>query len=510
MGIVTNLCMKLGMTNNSNQYFDTDHLKTDLKNLSIRGGAVTITGQGVKFLLQIGSTAMLARLLTPQDFGLIAMVSAITGFILIFKDMGLSMATVQKAEITHEQISTLFWVNVALSLTVMLITFALSPVIAWFYNDPRLIWITLILAFGFVFGGLTVQHQAILKRQMRFTALVIIDVVSMLIGIAIAVISAWNGMKYWSLVFMQLATVLSVMLGTWFSCNWRPGIPVKRSGVCEMLAFGGNLTGFGVINYFARNLDNILIGQYWGAQPLGLYSKAYSLLLLPIGQIVAPVSSVAIPALSRLQDDPRRYRNYYLKAIKMIAYVSMPLITGMSVLSEEIVGLVLGEQWHDSVVIFQILSFNAIWHPVCSTVGWIYVSLNQTRRMAVWGFISCPMIILSFFIGLPWGVKSVALCYTICVCLLVYPIFAFALKYSPITVKDVFSNIYRPFMLAAIVGLGMFAARIALCCMEPIWVILGTLASGGLIILTSAHLWNLIGADISEIIEIGKLVIKKG
>ncbi len=151
-----------------NNFFDTEYLKADLKGRSVRGGAVTMAAQGIKFFLQIGSTVVLARLLTPEDFGLIAMVTAVTGFVMMFKDMGLSMATVQRAEIDHAQISTLFWINVVLSLAFMLLTATLAPAIAWFYSEPRLTWITLALAGAFIFSGFTVQHQALLRRQMNF------------------------------------------------------------------------------------------------------------------------------------------------------------------------------------------------------------------------------------------------------------------------------------------------------------------------------------------------------
>ena len=298
-----------------NNFFDTEYLKADLKGRSVRGGAVTMAGQGVRFFLQMGSTVVLARLLTPQDFGLIAMVTAVTGFVMMFKDMGLSMATVQRAEVNHAQISTLFWINVTLSLGVMLVTAALAPAIAWFYGEPRLTWITLALAGAFIFGGLTIQHQALLRRNMRFGTLALIGIISMVMGIVAAIIAAWYGAGYWALVIMQLAGAITGAIAVWVVCGWRPGLPVRRSGVREMLAFGGNLTGFNVINYFARNADNLLIGKFWGSGPLGLYSKAYGLLMLPLRQINAPLSAVAIPALSRLKDEPERYRNYYIKAV---------------------------------------------------------------------------------------------------------------------------------------------------------------------------------------------------
>lgn len=255
---------------------------------------------------------------------------------------------------------------------------AIAPAIAWFYGEPRLVWITVALPGGFILGGLTVQHQALLRRQMRFGALAGIDIAALASGIAAAIVSAWYGAGCWALVIMHLAMALVTALGVWIMCWWIPGRPVRGAGVRPMLAFGGHLKGFNVLNYFNRSLDKVLIGWRWGAPQLGLYAKAYQLLLLPIRQINAPLSSVAIPALSRLQVEPDRYRAYYLRAIKLIALVTMPLIVAMGVLSKELICLVLGGQWSDASGLFTILACAAFLQPVVNSLGWVLVSLSHT------------------------------------------------------------------------------------------------------------------------------------
>lgn len=431
-------------------YFDATHLKDDLKRRTVRGAAATFVGQGAKFLLHLGSTMVLARLLTPDDFGLVAMVTAVTGFIMIFKDLGLSMATVQQEEINHAQVSTLFWINLALSMLLMLITLALAPGIAWLYDDTRLVAITVVLSLAFILGGLTVQHQALLRRQMRLTTITIVDVVAMVSGIMAAIICAWIGLGYWSLVWMQIATALSTAAGVWIASGWIPGLPTRRSGVGSMLKFGGYLSAFNFVNYFARNLDQVLIGRFHGEESLGLYSRAYSLLLFPIGQITAPMTAVAVPALSRLQDDPERYRSYYLKAVKIIAYLSMPLIAIIGVVSEEIVYFVLGENWLKSSTIFTALVYAALWSPVGVTVGWIYISRGETHRMLQWSLIITPLTIVAFFVGIRWGALGVAIAYSITVTLQIIPQFWFALKNAPLSIWDVLAVISRPFFLSLI------------------------------------------------------------
>jgi PST family polysaccharide transporter len=228
----------------------------------VRGGATTMIGQCSKFLLQTTSTIVLARLLTPADFGMIAMVTAVIRFADLFKDLGLSMATIQKSEINHDQISTLFWINIIFSLMISLLTTAMSPIIAWFYNQPQLISITIALSVVFVFGGLAVQHQSLLQRQMRFKELVGIQIISMLAGILAAIVAANYGFGYWALVIMQIMAAIFNALGVWLLCSWRPGRPSWNVGVGSMLNFGFNLTGATILNYFARNLDKVQIGRF--------------------------------------------------------------------------------------------------------------------------------------------------------------------------------------------------------------------------------------------------------
>lgn len=451
----------------------------------VRGGIYMLAGQSTKFFLQLGSVMILARILVPQDFGLIAMVSIITRFLAMFKDLGLSMATVQKVEINNGQISTLFWVNVIISLIFMLVGMALSPVIAWFYREPRLVWVTVALASAFIFGGLTVQHQALLRRQMRFRTLATIDVCSMVAGVTTGIICGLAGLGYWSLVLMQLVTPFFIALGVWIACGWWPGLPARGTGVRAMLAFGGYQTLANIIAFFTRNIDKVLIGRFFGSHLAGLYSRAFTLVLLPAGQIATPIMSVAVPALSRLQNEPKRYRDYYLKAVKAVAYASMPLVAVMGALSTQIVWLVLGDQWIRAGFIFRILAFAAFWLPISQSVIWVYLSLGQTRRMTAWFSMACPITILAIVVGLPWGPEGVAIGYASISCLLVYPLFAFCLKHAPIKIHNVLLAIYRPLALSVLIYVGTFVTQALLCEAVPIVAMLGALFVGIAILLLS-------------------------
>lgn len=435
---------------NNEHFFKTDHLKTDIKGRSVRGGAATLVGQGGRFLIQIGSTAVLARILTPADFGMIAMVMAVTGFASLFKDLGLSMATIQKTDVTHEQISVLFWINVAISFLIALITVGISPVIAMFYGDPRLTPIGMALSLSFVFGGLTVQHQAILRRQMRFKVLAIIPVITIAVSVIAAIVAAILGAGYWSLVIMELARSATDAVAVWFVCRWRPSLPHRGSNVRGMLRFGANLTGYNIFNYFSRNLDNILIGRVWGSVSLGLYIKAYTLMKLPLSQINAPIAAVAIPAMSRLQNEPEHYRGYYLKMISLIAFVTMPLIAFLIVMSKDVILLILGSKWIQASSIFIFLGIAGLLQPICNSTGWLFVSQDRSKDMLHWGLLGGIITIVSIVIGLPWGVIGVAVSYAIAMnCIQVPLLLWFVGRKGPVSTHD----IYRTMALPACVSL---------------------------------------------------------
>ena len=426
-------------TDETNRHFITEHLKADLKGRSVRGAAVTLVTQIGRLVLNTGSTVVLARLLTVQDFGLLAMVTAITGFVVLSKDLGLSMATVQKDEIDHNQASALFWVSVAASVAMALVTAAIAPAVASFYHEPRLKAITLALASGLILGGLATQHQALLRRQMRFRALAAVDIGSFAFGAAIAIVLALRGAGYWALVLMQLATAFGGTVGVWLACRWRPSLRLRGPGVRAMLAFGWNLAGYNVISYFARNLDKVLIGWRWGPFQAGLYSKSYQLLLLPIYQINAPVTAVALPALSRLAASPERYRHAYLRIQEKVTMITMPGVAMMVATSDWIVSLILGPQWTGATRIFMLLSIAAFTQPVAQTVGWLFITQGRTRELLDWGIIGGVLTIGPIVAGLPWGAVGVAASFSITgVCLRTPLLFWLAGRRGPVSSGDVY------------------------------------------------------------------------
>jgi O-antigen/teichoic acid export membrane protein len=410
----------------------------------VRGGAVTLVSQGLRVLLQLGSTAVLARLLTPADFGLVAMVVAIIGLIGLLKDAGLSMATVQRDRIDRAQVSNLFWANVVLSLAAIALTALLIPAIVAYYGEPRLAGVTAALSAAFLLAGLGAQHRALLVRHMRFLSLASVDVLSLAVGVGAAIAAAAVGAGYWSLVVLHLATATAGLAGVWAADPWLPGAPRRGSGVRPLLAFGRDLTAFNVLAYISRTIDNVLIGGLLGARSLGLYIKAYNLLLLPVNQINQPVTSVALPALSRLQHEPERYRRYYHTGLLLITSLGMPSIAFLFVDAEAVILTVLGEQWREAVPLFRALGPAAFLGTFNVATGWVYLSLGHTGRQLRWQVLGTTVTVTAFVVGLRWGALGVALAYSASNLILRYPALAYCYRGTPVTLGDLGRAIGRP------------------------------------------------------------------
>ncbi|MBS3805306.1 MAG: lipopolysaccharide biosynthesis protein [Oleiphilaceae bacterium] len=440
----------------NDRLFSIDHLIGDLNRRTVRGGVLTLAAQGIKFILQMVSTIVLARYLSPADFGLVAMVTAVTGFVMLFKDAGLSMATVQREEITHSQISALFWINVAISIGLMILTACLAPAIARLYNEPQLHGITFAIAATFIFGGLSVQHQALLRRQMQFRLLALIDIAAMLTGVGAAIIIGVLTRSYWALVAMPAGIVIATCLGVWIACPWIPGAPRRAKGLRPMLKFGSMLTGFSVINYFARNVDNILTGWWLGASALGLYSKAYGLLLLPINQINAPFSNVMIPALSRLQNNPEAFQKLYMQMIGGIAWLGMPAITILALHADSIIRLVLGNQWLAAVPVFQLLTPAALMATTNVAGSWAVVPIGRADKQLKLSLVTSPCFVLAVCVGLPFGIEGVAISVSVSRVLLKLPSLAYCYSGTALRVRDFLAAITYPTIVCVCLALVHF------------------------------------------------------
>jgi PST family polysaccharide transporter len=427
------------------KYIRTDHLLDDLKRRTISSGLITVAAQGVQFILNLVSIMALARLLTPKDFGLYAMVTTVMGYVMVFKDAGLSTATVQREGITHTQVSNLFWLNIALSAAVSLVLAASSPLVAWFYREPRLVVITLILSSTFFLSGLTIQHTALLKRQMRFKALAFIQLTSMLVGVVLGVSMAWLGYRYWALVASNVVTVAVTVPLTWCAIPWWPQLPSRGSGTGALVRFGTSMAGGGFIYSLAKGADNLLVGRFYGADSVGLYSRAAALLNRPLDQLLLPISSVFVPALSRLQTQPERYRRTFLRVYESMALLSFFSTGLLFALSRPLTLVVLGPRWEKAAVIFAAFTAAALSAPVARAASWLFIS--QGRGGRDWLFVNslgAVLTIASFVAGLQFGPAGIAIAFSAQTLFIGMPIlYYFAGRRGPVTTADLWSGIFR-------------------------------------------------------------------
>ncbi len=434
-------------------FFDTGHLVQELKSKAVRGGFNMMAARVVSFVLRMGSMVILARILMPEDFGLIGMVTAVTIIAEQFKDLGLSKATVQRKEITHEQVSTLFWINVGFGTLSMFILSAFAWVLAWFYGDPRLIGITLGLSSSLFLGGLAVQHQALLQRQMRFRELAWIQIVSDGLSIATSIGLASQGFAYWALVWKEISRSVFIVVGTWWMCPWLPGRPSRATGVHSMLRFGGHVSGFNVVTFLSQNFDQILLGKLWGAGPLGFYRQARQTLSIPLGQLYYPVVTVAEPALSALQNDPERYSKYFEKIVCMLSFVSMPLVAYLAIFSDPLIRVLLGERWAESASILRVFAISGLVSAPAETLSVVMITSGKTRRFFWYGIASAILVIFAFGIGAFWGPIGVATAYTVTACVWIFPSLWYCYRDTPVSLRGIAKAMFKPAFCSFFMGL---------------------------------------------------------
>lgn len=375
------------------------------------GAAINLMAQAIKIGIQFASVIVLARLLSPADFGVFGMVMPVAAFILIFQDLGLAQAVISSPTLTYGQLSSTFWINLTLSLVVAILLSCLAPILTLFYKDQRVFDLTLALAVTAPISGLMTQHFALLARQMRFTWLAVLDIVALICGFIASVIVALIWPSYWALFASLLVTILVLLAGSWLATGWWPGWPTPWTKIGPMLHFGGGVIGYNLSIYVARNLDKVLIGWRAGPLQLGLYDRAYKLLLLPLQHLNGPIARVMVPVLSRLANDPARYRGVYIRTTQQILLAALPGVVFTIATASTLIPTLLGHEWVGAVSIFYWLAIAGLHLPMSGTMAWLFVSQSRTNEYARWGLFNAVTCAAAFVAGLPWGAYGVAVAY---------------------------------------------------------------------------------------------------
>ncbi|QDS99986.1 lipopolysaccharide biosynthesis protein [Adhaeretor mobilis] len=444
-------------------YFSSESLRHDLKGKTIRGGLATGIAQALRIVIGLGTIPALARLLQPEDFGLVAMVGFFTNFGAMFVDAGLSKATVQREDITKSQVNTLFWITTSLAISLALGVAAMSPLIGRFYGEPRLVPITLALTISYLLNGLTVQSQALLRRGMQFKSLAFADVFSQLIGQSAGIAWAWRYYQqpndYWALVLIPLVIGSARLVIIWIACGWLPSKPGYDKTVWPMLWYGLNLSGGNFTNYFARNGDTAIIGWYWGDTPLGFYERAYKLLLYPLNLINGPLTSIAVPALSRLKTNPAGYRRFFRRGVQLSTSIFIPLVIASFVLAEPLVLTLLGSGWEESIPIFLALCPAALATATAPSSTWVYQSWGHTGLFFKFVLVNTFFTLLGFVIAVPFGTFWVAVSYSVVTCVLRVPYVFLCVRPTPLKPSDQFGPMVIPTVASIVAALAVYLAQ---------------------------------------------------
>lgn len=421
-----------------------------LRRSAVRSWAVTAAGQVGRLLVMLGATAFMARILSPGDYGLVAMVTVFVGFIAAFKDLGLSQATVQRARITEQQVSGTFWLNVAMGVAIMLVMAAMAPFVSRFYDQPELTRVCLAYAAVAPISALGAQHYALLRRTMQYRSLVVRDLTAVVVGAGLGITCAVQGFGYWSIVIMHAATEIVGAAVLWWQSGWRPGRPRWTDDLRPMIRFGGTLTFANVLGFIASGLDSMVIGFLFGPSALGFYNRAQYILSQPLKQILPPIMNVAGSAFARVADDTGRFEAAAVQLAFMICCVSSLIVAIGITCADWLVLIVLGPQWEQAASIARVLALFAFVEPVASLLGTLMAARGMPGRLVRWRLVSSVVIVASLLAGLPWGPLGVAAAYSLSGFLVRTPLFVwYASSHFRIRPKRLFASICVPFASGA-------------------------------------------------------------
>lgn len=455
-------CMSARRNKSIEERLQPDVSTRDLRRKSVRGAFFMGTAGGLEFAIRLGVTLVLARLLSPEDFGLVAMVMALTGLVDIVKDLGLGTATIQRKNITHTEISSLFWINVSAGAFLAFGFLAATPLISWFYEDDRLREITAPLATTLLWGAMAVQHEALLSRQLKQGHLAMVRLLATLLssfgGIALALL----GMGYWALVAREVARSLIYLLGVWWSCGWIPSLMLRVREVTSYLYFGRDLTFTNTVIAIIGKIDGVLVGKLFGPVALGAFRQAQNLILAPIEQFNGPVLSVIQPALSALQSEPDRYRRYYERVVTFVAMITMPVGIFVAIYAQEITLLILGEKWIQCVPFLSVFAVAAAVRPTIATTAVVLVTTGRSRALLALTVLHSVVLLILMVGGISWGALGVAVAHVMTSVVTIPAKLHYSFKECPVSTKSFLSAVRVTIASAGFMGISLVSLRFML------------------------------------------------
>jgi len=473
-----------------------------------RGSAVTLVGQLVRFLIQFASVAVLARLLAPADFGLFSMVMALVGIATLLGDFGLGMASVQAPQLDRRQASNLFWVNTACGMVLAAAVFAIAPAIASFYRAPDLAPIAQATSFVFLVSAMSAQPRAQLSRELKFVSLAVADVTAQALGLGAAVALALMGSGVWAIVAQQLCVATSTLVIATAASRWLPGRP-GRAEMRGLLVFGANTTGVQLVNYITSNLDSVLIGRFWGPATLGFYDRAYQLFRMPLVQLAAPLTRVALPVLSRVAVTDA-FSHYVAQMLRLVSYVLSGLFVVLSVFATPVVLLMLGPGWEESVPLLRLLAVGGAIQALGYVYYWVFLATGKTGLQLRYALVTRAAMVVMLLLAAPFGVTAVAVAVLIGLLVNWLVLTLFAIPRTGLGRRFLMSVLWRPVVCSVSVLItGTAASFLVPVEQNGVWIHVVVLALVCCIVLGACLAFRGYRADVAHMIASLRLIVRR-
>ncbi|WP_022883456.1 lipopolysaccharide biosynthesis protein [Glaciibacter superstes] len=470
-----------------------------------RGAAVTLAGQSARIGVQVVSVVVLARLLSPHDYGLLAMVLTVVGIGEIFRDFGLSSAAIQAPTLSRGQRDNLFWLNAGIGLVLSLIVFLSAPLIALLYGESELVPLTQLLSITFVINGLTTQYRADRNRTMKFTVLAVSDIAAAVIGLGCAVAAAVAGWEYWALAVQQLVQCVVGLVILVASARWLPHLPDRSAPMSGLLRYGGHLVGTQLIGYVSNNIDSVIIGTRFGAAQLGIYNRGFQLLMQPLGQVRSPTTRIALPVLSRLSDDRSRFGEFVVRGQQALGYT---LVAGLGLViaaAEPLTAILLGDQWTAVAPILRLLAIAGIFQTIAYVGYWIYLSRGLTADLFRYTLVTSAIKITCIVIGASFGIVGVAAGYALAPAL-AWPIsLTWLSRRTDIPTRRLYAGAFRILLVVGVAAGAGWAATLAVDTEHALVQVLVAFGAG-LLTYGLGYLVPPIRRDITAVVGIARLL----
>jgi PST family polysaccharide transporter len=432
-----------------------------LKQKTISGIGWNSVGNIARQIFQVLSLVIMARLLSPEDFGIFAILMIFVAFFNIFASMGTSQAIIHLDSPSQGILSSIFYFNFVVGLFLFVLLYVLAWPISAFFTNPDLVHYLQWIGLNFIIGALSLVQKVLLEKQMLFKRVVAIETIALALSFFVGITAAFYGYGVYSLIIMTLSGSAILTIGLWFSGHWRPSLSFDFQDIKLIWNYSFNLTSFSFINYFARSADQFLIGKFIGASSLGMYSLAYKIMLYPLDNISRVIVRVLFPAFSEIKHDNTRFKNAYIKAISFIALVTFPLMMGLLATANTFVAVAFGDKWIGMATLLMILAPIGMMQSIVTTVGSIYMAKGNTGLMFKIGAVNAVITVLSFIVGLPYGVEGVAIAYALANLIMLYPNLKISWDQMELGVWEGLHKLWPYFLSAgAMAGMVYYAGRI--------------------------------------------------